>query len=90
MATNHTVGGKNAGWAPNIVGDLNFLYHRTSSVADGAFYERSPSTNTTIGTGSYMANYYVSFDASRAWAGYNSGVTSIMAQNLTTLFIIKY
>ena len=90
MATNHTVGGKNEGWAPNITGELNFLYHRTSTVTAGVFYERSNSINTTIGTGSYMANYYVAFDASRAWAGYNNSVTNIMARNLTILFIIKY
>ncbi len=90
MPSNHTVGGKNEGWIPNIVGELNFLYHRTSTVAGGAFYERSTSQNTTIGTGTYMANYYVAFDASRVWSGYKNNVTNIMARNLCIRFLIKY
>ena len=90
MPSNHTPGVKHEGWVPNIVGELNFLYHRTSTVAGGVFYERSTSQNTIIGTGNFLANYYVGFDASRVWSGYKNNVTNIMARNLTILFIIKY
>lgn len=90
MASNHTVGGTNAGWVPNISGWFETVFHKTSTMTDGTVFTQYEGSSATIAGGSYLSNYRVWFDASRKWGGYNSSVTSVMAQNLTMLFIIKY
>ena len=92
MASNHTVGGTNAGWAPNIVGSFKVIFHSGSwdSIATGSFYPTGPAPQAQIAGGSYCNNYTIAFSASRTWAGYNDSVASIMAANVTMLFIIKY
>ncbi len=92
MATNHTVGGTNEGWAPDIQGKLKVIYHSNSwsEIAEGAFFPTGNPPAANIAGGGYCLNYTLGFKASRSWAGYNSSVTSIMARNLTILFIIKY
>lgn len=93
MATNHTVGGKNSGWAPNItgVGQSSWWFEPACATMTGAFAKDSTTDGRTpnqIGSATGARGF--TFDASRVWDGYANGVTSIMAQNLTVLFIVKY
>lgn len=93
MASNHTRGGKNAGWAPNItgVGQASWWFEPACATMTGAFAKDSTTDGRTPNqTGTATGARGFTFDASRVWAGYANGVTSIMAQNLTVLFIIKY
>ena len=90
MASNHYIGGKNSGWAPNLYGWFETVYHKTSTITDGTLFSQYEGVQAGVAGGSFLSNYRVCFDSSRKWSGYNNSVTSIMAQNLTILYIIKY
>lgn len=92
MPSNHTIGGTNEGWAPDIQGKFKVIYHlgEWDNIASGAFHPQGDVPSATLDGGSYCGNYTIGFMASRSWNGYNSGVTSIMARNLCVRFLIKY
>lgn len=92
MPSNHTIGGTNEGWAPDIQGEFQVIFHSDSwsQIASGSFYPKGTPPVAHIGGGNYCLNYTLDFMASRSWTGYNSSVTNIMARNLCMLFIIKY
>ena len=90
MASNHTIGGKSSGWAPNVYGWFDAIYHKTSTITDGTLFTQYEGTQAGIAGGSFLSNYRIWLDASRVWGGYNTSVTSVMAQNLTMYYIVKY
>lgn len=92
MASGGSMGVTNEGWAPDIQGRFQVIFHSDSwdSIAASAFYPMGSPPVAHIGGGNYCLNYTIGFMASRSWAGYNSNVTHIMARNLCMLFIIKY
>ena len=90
MASNHTLGGKNSGWVPNISGWIYSIYHKTSQITDGTLFTQYEGQQAGIAGGGFLSNYQIWFDASRVWGGYSSGTQNVMAQNLTMYYIIKY
>ena len=92
MATNHTQGGTNEGWAPDITGTFKVIFHSNSwsDIASGSFYPTGTPPAAQIAGGGYCNNYTLAFAASRSAGVYNSSVTNIMARNLTVWFMIKY
>lgn len=92
MPSNHTLGGKNEGWAPDIQGTFKVIYHLNewNNITSGVFQPQDDVPKATLGGGSYCGNYTIGFMASRSSSCYNSSVSNIMARNLCMLFLIKY
>ena len=93
MAANHTIGGKNSGWAPNITGtaQADWWFEPACATMTGAFAKDSTKDGRTpnqIGSATGARGF--TFDASRVWGGYVNSVDSIMARNLTMYYCIKY